>query len=326
MKKAIGVVLVAFLGNAALAQQMPQYSQYMINQYVLNPAVTGTYDYAHILAGYRNQWVGAFNNPNGGTDAPITYYLSGHTSIGRGNTKPHPFRNRHNAYHGVGGMVYQDQTGPTSHLGALASYAYNTRLTGDWRLAMGVFLGFQQYTLDGSKLNFHEAEDYGTQRKIVPDGSIGLWAYNKYMYVGASVNQIFQSKLNFPTVNSDGSVINNGKLANHYYVTSGIKLYLSHDWALVPSVMLKYNLPAPLSVDLNAKFRYKDMIWFGASYRNLDSFVFLAGIVIGQNFEFGYSYDLTVSKIKSYTAGSHEIVLGLRLWPRVRLDCPSNFW
>lgn len=320
--------MVALLGLTAKAQQMPQYSQYMINQYVLNPAVTGTYDYAHILAGYRNQWVGAFHNPyGGGTDAPVTYYLSGHTSIGRDNTKPHPFRNRHNAYHGVGGMAYQDQTGPTSHLGVLASYAYNTRLTGNWRLAMGVFLGFQQFTLDGNKLSFHEFEDYGVRRQIVPDGSVGLWAYNKHVYVGAAVSQIFQSRLNFPTANSDGTVTQKSKLANHYYVTSGVKLDITHDWAIIPSIMLKYNYPAPLSVDVNGKVRYRDMIWFGASYRNLDSFAFLAGIVIGNRFEFGYAYDLTVSKVRAAsTAGSHEIVIGLRLWPRVRLDCPSNFW
>ncbi len=328
MKKVIVVIVFALLGLKVGAQQMPQYSQYMINQYVLNPAVTGTYDYAHVLAGYRNQWVGAFHNPNGGNDNPVTYYLSGHTSIARGNLKPHPYRNKHNSYHGVGGMAYQDQTGPTSHLGVLGSYAYNTRLTGSWRMSMGVFLGFQQYTIDGNKLNFHEQEDIGVQRKIVPDGSAGIWLYNKNIYFGASVAQLFQSKLDIQTVNPDGSVQPVGKLANHYYITSGIKLDVAHDWDIVPSFLIKYNRPAPISIDLNAKIRYRNMLWFGASYRNLDSFVFLCGIVIGKNggFEFGYSYDMTVSKIHRITAGSHEIVLGMRLWPRVRLDCPSNFW
>src|SRR5687768_13527274 len=105
MKKVIVAgFLFTLIGFISVAQQRAQYSQYMINQYVLNPALTGTYDYAHIVAGYRNQWVGAFDGA-----APVTYYLTGHTSIGRGSKKPHPYRNKHAGYHSAGGMLYNDQ-------------------------------------------------------------------------------------------------------------------------------------------------------------------------------------------------------------------------
>lgn len=323
MKKVIAVgFLLALFGMSAYAQQRAQYSQYMVNQYVLNPAVTGTYDYAHLVAGYRNQWVGAF-----GGDAPITYYISGHTSIGRGSKKPHPFLNKHSGYHSAGGMVYQDQTGPTSRMGLMGSYSYNERIFGKWRAALGISLGVQQYSLLGDKLHFGDAtEQLGTQRRLLPDGSIGFWTYNTHVYFGGAIQQIFQNRLNFdlPITNDGAQKVS--KLANHYFLTSGIRLDVDYDWAIVPSIMLKFNRPAPVSIDANVKARYKDMVWFGTSYRNLDSFVFLFGFVIGRQLEFGYSYDLTVSKIRSYTSGSHEIIIGLRLWPKAYLDCPSNFW
>ncbi len=325
MKKAIAVgFLVTLWYSSVQAQQKAQYSQYMINQYVLNPALTGASDYGHIVAGYRNQWTtstGAFDGA-----LPKTYYISGHSSIGRGSKKPHPYRNKHMGYHGVGGMVSNDQTGPTSRLGILGSYAYNERLSGSWRISLGISAGVQQYTLNGPSLEFADSEPMNTQRKWVPDGNIGGWVYNKHFYAGAAVAQIFQSRLGFDIPVGNGSTDKISKLANHYFFTTGIKLDVSKDWAIIPSVMMKFNNPAPVSLDINAKVRYKDMIWLGTSYRNKDAFAFLFGVVLNSQFEFGYSYDLTVSQIKNYTNGSHEFMLGYRIWPRARIGSPSDFW
>jgi type IX secretion system PorP/SprF family membrane protein len=323
MKKVITVgFLIAILGLVAKAQQKAQYSQYMINQFVLNPAVTGTSDYGHITAGYRNQWAGAFQG-----DAPRTYYIAGHTAIGRYNGKPHPYRNKHEGYHAAGGMAYNDVTGPTSRLGILGSYAYNERLSGYWRIALGISAGVQQFTLNTDKLVFADPEAISTQRKWVPDGNIGIWIYNRHFYVGGAVQQIFQSKLNFEIPDGIDSKTKISKLSNHYFITSGIKLDVAPDWAVIPSFMLKFNKPAPVSADINTKIRYKDMLWLGASYRALDAVSVLCGFVISNTLEFSYSYDLTTSKIKSYAqSGTHEFVLGYRLWPNAKIESPSDFW
>lgn len=323
MKKVIAVGFLVVLASLGVhAQQKAQYSQYMINQFVLNPAVTGAYDYGHITAGYRNQWAGAFQG-----DAPSTYYIAGHSSIGRGSKKPHPYRNKHNGYHSAGGMVYNDQTGPTGRLGILGSYSYNERISGYWRIALGISAGVQQFTLNTDKLHFAETEAISTQRKWVPDGNIGVWIYNRHYYFGGAIQQIFQSRLNFDIPAGPESKDKISKLANHYFITSGIKLDVHRDWAVIPSFMLKFNQPAPVSIDLNAKVRYSDMAWLGVSYRSLDAVSFLVGFVVNRTFELSYSYDLTTSKIRSYAqSGTHEIVLGYRLWPRARIDSPSDFW
>jgi len=69
------------------------------------------------------------------------------------------------------------------------------------------------------------------------------------------------------------------------------------------------------------------MVWLGVSYRSLDAVSILCGFVVSRTLEFSYSYDLTTSKIKTYAqSGTHEVVLGYRLWPRARIDSPSDFW
>jgi type IX secretion system PorP/SprF family membrane protein len=323
MRKVIAVgFLINILGVSVQAQQKAQYSQYMINQFVLNPAVTGSTDYGHITAGYRNQWAGAFQG-----DAPKTYYIAGHSSIERNRGKPHPYRNKHNGYHSAGGIAYNDVTGPTSRLGILGTYAYNERLSGLWRIALGISAGVQQFTLQTENLVFADAEPISTQRKWVPDGNIGGWLYNKHFYFGAAVQQIFQSKLNFEIPDGIDSKTKISKLSNHYFITSGLKLDVAPNWAVIPSFMLKVNRPAPISADINVKVRFMDMVWLGASYRALDAVSILCGVVINNQFDFCYSYDLTTSKVRTYAqSGTHEFMIGYRLWPSAKIENPSDFW
>ena len=69
------VILSAMLITSdALAQQLPLYSQYMQNNFVLNPAIAGTTENAPFRAVIRNQWTGM-------EGAPKTQTLSFHNSI-----------------------------------------------------------------------------------------------------------------------------------------------------------------------------------------------------------------------------------------------------
>ena len=74
--------------------------------------------------------------------------------------------------------------------------------------------------------------------------------------------------------------------------------------------MCSSDLNAPVQIDINAKLSYKDFLWLGSSYRHRESVVVLLGIK-KSNFLLGYSYDITLSNIRKYSSGSHEIVLGM---------------
>lgn len=325
MKKiSLSIVLfsVVILG---FSQQRAQFSQFVVNKYILNPAVGGTEDYYDIAAGYRSQWTGFT-----GGGAPNTYYVSGHGPINKevSRTASH-HRGGHKSWQGVGVYAYGDKTGPTSRNAFYASYSHNMQIQKTLRVSVGAFLGMQQFKVDafGAEDIFHDEDMVLTkgQNQIVPDAMVGAWLYSRDFYAGISVHQVLQSKLKFDNVASLGSD-SQSKLNNHYFLTGGVRLPMTHEITIIPSVLVKYVQPAPVSVDLDVKFDYDGDYFVALSYRVLDALTIVAGVVVSDHFEISYAYDLTTSKIRNYSFGSHELVIGYRFLPKDVTSCPSRFW
>ena len=328
MKTKLLLIIIGISGlltKVAIGQQLPQYSQYMMNQYLLNPAVGGTSDQYHINAGYRKQWLGI-------NDGPSTIYLSGHGHVG----KEHPrhrgrHKNMNSWHHGIGFLFVSDRTGPTSRNNFLLSYAYDMQVAKKIRMSFGVFGGIQQWSLDAERIKLY---DPSTQvagfTKYLPDASVGIWVYHPSWYIGASAHQLFMNKIDTRTFSINGGpAFSNGanRLTQHYYVTGGVNLPLGNDFRFVPSLLMKTSLFSPgVSVDINAKTRFKEFVWAGVSYRNNDAVVFLLGLLIEKQYELGYSYDYGIGTISRYGSGSHEIFLGYRLSQKAKIISPHEFW
>lgn len=323
MKKSLLFTLFLVLPFWLLAQQKAQYSQYIINSYLLNPALTGSEEYADLKIGYRNQWSGV----NG---APATFYLSGHTRLANGikfrkpssslAVKPNSFaadapengvRRKIKPHHGVGGIVLRDQIGPFSRTEASAAYAYHLPLASTVWLATGASLGIISQTLRPDAITFHSPNDNAAVgwNKISPNLATGLWLYADNFYAGASANQLF-SNAGASTDERPG----NNTLRSHYFLTTAYKYAPSSNLAFIPSVLVKWVQPIPVSVDYNLRAIYDDKYWAGFSYRQQDSFIVLAGLTLNQRLDLSYAYDLGISSLSSTSAGSHEIVLGLRVY------------
>lgn len=332
MKKILGVLFLAVLfAGAVSAQQRPQYTQYMINPYVLNPAVGGAENYIDLRAGYRTQWVNMEASPK-------TFYLSGHGPIAKARCVAKHTKNRTSGFHGVGGYILHDKTGPSSRIGTYASYAYHLMIGKETFASLGVMGGIQQYRLDGNSLhivnNGGDAAVDGSNQLTVPDFSVGTWIYGRNFYVGASMSQILHPELQFKFsgVNPDSI----GKIAHHYFIMGGYKFSIDRQLAFIPSIVFKGVSPAPLSVDLNAKLRYTApsprrgpspyAVWAGLSYRHGDAVAGLVGLVWNEMFDIGYSYDVTMSEIRKYSSNTHEIVIGYRIPLKQNLYCPSHYW
>ena len=223
--------------------------------------------------------------------------------------------------------MYNDETGPTSRKGAYISYAYNLVLRPNLRAALGVSAGMQQFAVDGDKLRFFDpTTQAASDASRVLDGSVGLWVYSSDFYVGVSGAQLLGNRLNFaygPNTLTDGAPGNT--LKRHYFATAGVRVPLSTDWSLVPSVLVKAVNPAPLSLDLNAKLKYQDLLWVGMSWRAFDSVVGLVGLSYEQ-FTLGYSYDAGLSELAGYNGGSHEVLVGLRIKKKAQVVCNNRFW
>lgn len=280
--------------NLLKAQQLPHYSNYMLNSYVMNPGFGGSTTYFEGMSNIRYQWVGI-------TDAPRTYMLSVNGPLKFANV-------------GVGGTVFTDIVGPTRRTGFSLSYAYHLKVTDDIKVGMGLSAGLLQFMVDGSKITLYDQNDVamtnGVQSVLVPDFGLGFYAYpaDKKWYAGISVPQVTQNKIKF----FDYTTSTMSKLATHFYGIGGYRFDINDDIKIEPSLCLKYVKPAPLQFDLGVKATYKEKFWLGAAYRHKDAVAAMLGYVFQENLTFAYAYDFTTTDIKKYSNGTHELVIGVR--------------
>lgn len=306
MMKRFLYISVLFLGFSlsSRGQQIPQYSQYMLNDYVLNPATTGQYDYWEVKSNNRLNWVGI-------TDAPRTFILSAHG----------PFKKQNM---GMGGSVFADITGPTSRVGFYLSYAYHLKLSKSLKLGMGLSFGLLQYKIDGTKVTLYENGDpvFPNQMMTVytADATFGLNLKHKNFNIGISLPQLVGNKLKFLENQENPE----SKLARHYMVMGGYTFHVG-DFGIMPNVLLKYVNPAPLQVDAGLKFDWRDQVWLGASYRHKDAVSFMGGFAYKDYLVFAYSYDLATSNLRNYSTGTHEVMVGVRFrpWKKVATENPD---
>jgi type IX secretion system PorP/SprF family membrane protein len=291
MKKILYITVIVLLVGGMQAQQLPQYTQYMLNEMAINPAVAGKDNYADVRSNNRYQWMGI-------TDAPRTYMLTLHS----------PLKNRHM---GLGTHIYTDIVGPTRRVGISLAYAYHIKVAEKTRVSLGISAGIQQWGIDGHKLHLHDAGDENLltqyQTKIVPDFGAGLYVHNDKWYLGISAPQLYQSPIKL----YEGGD-NKGTLVTHFLVNGAYKFNAGEDFKVEPSFMVKYANPAPVKLDIGARVIYQEQVWLGIGYRHNDAYTALLGFMYKNYLMIGYSYDFTTTNLKKYSTGTHELMLGLR--------------
>ena len=313
MRKVIFILFIAF-GMNGLAQQLTQLTQYMANQYLLNPGVAGAAEDFQVKGAFRKQWVGL-------EDSPTTFYASftgfsgTHVGLERGR-----IRNEHNYHHGFGALVLVDKTGPTSQTNILGTYAYHLNASKHFNISVAASVGLKQFSIDVSDLDIAE-KGYGNVSESKIDGNLGVWVYNERFYGGISAMQVFNNKIDLSSTNTL-----RGNLSRHYYATLGYRFSVSEEFEVVPSFLVKYVSPAPPAYDLNVKAIVARIFWGGISYRVNDAVAAIVGMRLDSGLDVSYSYDMTTSALGNYNSGSHEITLGFRFNPKGDLWSPQDFW
>ncbi len=293
MKK-LQPILILFILSGSLnlaGQQLPQFSQFMFNDFVLNPAIAGIHDYYQIRTNHRFQWVGM-------TDPPLTNSISVYG--------PHSRMDM-----GYGGTIYTDVTGPTSRTGVSGSYAYNIAVFGDMRLSMGLNLSVLQYRVDGTQLTPKDPSDMFIQGVVsttyVPDAGVGVYLYGDNYYAGVSAAQLLNNKLE---IFEEKTGLN--KLKSHLFVTGGYRYQADPDWIIEPSAIIKVTAPSQFRFEVNTKVEWMEMVWLAAGYRFHEAVTIMAGYNYDDKFYFGYAYDIGITELRLYNMGSHELMIGYR--------------
>ena len=285
-------VLLIFIASVLSAQQLPLYSQYMLNDFSMNPAIAGTQNYFNIKSDNRFQWIGI-------TDAPRTYILTLDGPISR------------EQHIGIGTYVFTDITGPTRRTGFTSSYSYHLKLSNTVNLSLGLSAGILQFAVDGQSISLQQSNDQALVNQLtsalVPDFGAGAYLYGTNFYAGISAPQIIPitAKLNSYADAKDIMV-------THYFATAGYNFELGNNFSLDPCIVAKYVYPVPPQFDFGARILYLQQFWLGGGFRTMDAAYAMIGYVYQKNLTIGFSYDYPISDINKYSFGTTEFYVGIK--------------
>ena len=285
------------------SQQTPVYSQYLLNGFLINPAIAGAEGYTAFNLTAREQWVGF-------SDGPATYALSFQTRIMRqsyiANNTAVRKRSR-NAYRGgrvgLGGYIFNHRNGAVDRTGLRISYAYHLPLeTG--QLSFGLSMVGYQYRIDKDRVELENPDDafwLGMQQSVfIPDADAGIYYTSKDFWVGFSVDQLFESALKFGGEGYDRLVMD-----RNYHVMGGYDFLLNEELTLSPSTHLKIAENGKIQADITGKLYIKQLYWAGICYRTGHSLVIGGGVSVDR-LVFGYAYDIGLNSIMKHSFGTHE--------------------
>ena len=312
MKRSRILAVIGFLAAMPVlsGQQFPMYSQYVMNGFLLNPSYAGSDYYTTFGLTVREQWL---NFPN----APSTYAAAFQTRILNDSyiTKSTAVRKKidrptRGGRVGMGGYLFSDHNGIMHRTGLQLAYAYHLPIDNEQQLSFGLSLSAYQYFVDISgavmpdNVNDELLNNY--DRVIyIPDANFGVSYMTRRYYAGFSMTNLFRGALMIGNGGENG----NSQLG-HYFLTGGMRFYPAADWIIEPSVMLKSSdmVFKSVQMDLTGRVYYREDYWLGLSYRTTDAIVLLAGLKVDR-FYLGYAFDFTLSEIRSYTYGTHELTV-----------------
>lgn len=318
MKKILIIVGILVLISCDLkSQQLPLYNQYMLNGYLINPALAGNDGYTTLSLNARTQWLGVPNAPNNQSFSATTRLLKRSYKVKRVSPKKSVLKPSRSGRVGLGGYVFNDMNGSVSRIGISFSYAYHLWVTRTSQLSFGLGGTFYQFQI--KQLDFYDDNEplvgLGINEPVfVPDADFGIYYQNFHQqkfYVGASVKNVMQSYLKL-----GNRSLEDFRLLRHYYLTGGYKFELSNV-DIEPSLLFKMSSQLAPQLDVNVKVYYMKKYWMGLSFRSNKTFVALFGIVVNR-FYFGYAFDYEFSSIMSHTYGSHEFMVSVKLGDNAR--------
>ena len=312
------LAILPFLGQRAVAQQEPLFSQYMLDGYLVNPAMCGAEGVTAVNLTIRQQWAGY-------SQAPSTFALSAQTRIMRNSyrnrsrlIKTHIRRRRPSGRVGFGGYIFNDNNGRIHRTGLQGTYSYHINLR-DVQLSFGASLIMFQFRAkvdpyDGADLN--DPLLAGKTSKFSPDATIGFLASSDTYYAGLSITSLFQSSIQFGRKSNPETAY---RLLRQYYIVGGYRYTPRRsDFSVEPSIMMTFTERFQFSIDVNVKGYYKQDYWAGLSYRSSGAVIAMMGVKY-RNYYFGYAFDYTYTDASNLSRfGSHEFMIGAKFGESAR--------
>jgi type IX secretion system PorP/SprF family membrane protein len=315
-----GIAFILMSASLA-AQQVPMYSQYIMNGFLINPSFTGRDGYTTVNLTVREQWVGMAGSPSTYAASFQTRllknsYISKSTSVKKKLVKP-----TKGGKVGLGGYLFNDNNGIMRRTGFQASYAYHIQMGRTEglpnNLAFGLAMTGYQYFVNTEGLIYEPNDPFinSFDRSVfVTDFNFGASFTTAKYYAGFAMTNLLRGNLIF----GDTSSVDRNELG-HFFLTGGIKFPINTDWTIEPSGFIKSSdmLFKSIQMDLTGRVYYKNDYWAGLSYRTGDAIIAMLGLKYDR-FYFAYAIDFTLTDIKSATYGTHEITMAVKFGESAR--------
>ena len=274
----------------ASAQQDPQYTQYMYNMSVLNPAyATDDQDAINLGGLYRAQWVGSVGGPTTGT-------FFGHAAFGK---------------RVEGGLsIIHDQIGDVvKETNVYADFAYVLPISDKNKLSFGIKAGTTFFSTNFNGFVYSDPlPDQAFANNLsrtFPNVGIGTYYFGENYYVGFSAPNILTTK----HLERQDGIVRTGSEEVHYFLTGGYVFTINDNLKFKPAFMSKAVSGAPVSIDVTANVLINNVFEAGVGYRFGDSMSGLVNFRVTPSLRVGYAYDYTLSNLGRFNSGSHEIML-----------------
>lgn len=281
------LLLCGFLPIHSAAQQKVQFTQYMFNEVVINPAYAGADEALSLTFIQRKQWANIESSPS-------TQTFSAHTL----------FKKRH---FGLGATIINDKIGVHRNLSALATFAYHMKVGEESYLSMGL-----QGGIHSRKSNYARLAGGANMDPKLFDAAVSYTAFDLGMgfyyrsprfHIGLSVPELLPEEF---SLNDSTSITL--KDAN-YFLFSKYRITLNENMDIEPSILLKYFAGIPLSYDVNMSLIFRKVLTVGLSYRKKESVDVMIRAQITRQMQFGYSYDHPIGEVSKVSNGSHELMI-----------------
>ncbi len=288
MKYIVGLLGLTFWAVASYAQQDPMYSQYMFNVQSYNPAYVGSWQSIGMMALGRYQWVGFEGNPE-------THTFSIQAPLKNENV-------------GLGLSVINDKVQFINRFALFSDYSYRLKLADQVNLRFGLKAGFTNYEHNLARHVTHTGGDESfageVVRKFMPNFGLGAYLYAPRYYLGFSIPKMIQNDFELGIADYEASAE-----IRHFTLIGGYVFNLSEPLKFKPSFIGRYVEGAPVAFDFNASFLLKEKFWLGAMIRTAGQFGFNTQFIINEKLRLGYAVDFDISKMRSYSDGTHEVMI-----------------
>ena len=311
MRKLAFILFLFLIGNLTFGQQLPLFSQYLYNKFLINPAVAGSDGYTSVSLTAREQWVGYAGAPRTFSFSWQTRMLKKSFILKQTKVKRAVYRPKSDGKVGFGGYIFSDKNGLIQRTGFQVAYAYHMWLQKNTQLSFGLAFTGYYYKIDETQINFEDPNEPWMNNNLrrgifVPDLTFGAYLLNANYSLGFSADQLSEASAKI-----GGPAYKNFSMSRQYYLFGSYDFSLSSNTIIQPSFLLKMSEQIKPQADIGATYKYNEGFWVGLAYRTSGALIANIGVKF-QNMFFGYAYDYTLQEIQSITYGTHEITVALK--------------